>query len=143
VMKGYFDDLEEAALKIEDGWYETGDMGLLGEDGFLWHHGRLKRFVKVAGEMISLVQVEEVINQHLPEEVEACVVELPDVKKGATIVAAITTAVDEHKLKSHLKRSLPPLAIPRQFVVIEELPKMGSGKIDFRTTTLLVHELLS
>ena len=143
VMKGYFDDLEETALKVEDGWYETGDMGVLDEDGFLWHHGRLKRFVKVAGEMISLVQVEETINQHLPEEVEACVVELPDAKKGATIVAAVTSSVDEHKLKSQLKRSLPALAIPRQFVVIEELPKMGSGKIDFRTTTLLVHDLLS
>jgi acyl-[acyl-carrier-protein]-phospholipid O-acyltransferase/long-chain-fatty-acid--[acyl-carrier-protein] ligase len=142
VMKGYFDDLEETALKVEDGWYETGDMGVLDEDGFLWHHGRLKRFVKVAGEMVSLVQVEEEINHHLPDDVEACVVELPDVKKGATIVAAITTDVDEHKLKSKLKHSLPALAIPRKFVVIEELPKMGSGKIDFRTTTLMVRELL-
>ena len=143
VMKGYFDDLEETALKVEDGWYETGDMGVLDEDGFLWHHGRLKRFVKVAGEMISLVQVEDTLAHHLSEEVEVCVVELPDAKKGATIVAAITSAVDEHKLKSQLKRTLPPLAIPRQFVVIDELPKMGSGKIDFRTTTQLVQDLLS
>ena len=143
VMKGYFDDLEETALKVEDGWYETGDMGVLDEEGFLWHHGRLKRFVKVAGEMISLVHVEEVLNHHLPEEVEVCVVELPDAKKGATIVAAITTTVDEQKLKSQMKRTLPPLAIPRQFVVVDELPKMGSGKIDFRTTTLLVQDLLS
>lgn len=143
IMKGYFDDLEETALKIEDGWYETGDMGVIDEDGFLWHHGRLKRFVKVAGEMISLVQVEDTINQFLPEDVEACVVELPDAKKGATIVAAVSTNIDEHKLRSQLKDSLPPLAIPRQFVVIEDLPKMGSGKIDFRTTTLLVHDLLS
>lgn len=142
VMKGYFDDLEETSLKIKNGWYETGDMGLIDEDGFLWHHGRLKRFVKIAGEMVSLVQVEDAINQHLPDEMEACVVELPDVKKGATIVAAITDSVDEGKLKSQLKQSLPTLAIPRKFVVLDELPKMGSGKVDFRTTTLMVQDLL-
>ncbi|MEJ2627739.1 MAG: AMP-binding protein, partial [bacterium] len=58
VMKGYFDDLEETSLRIKDGWYDTGDMGMLDEDGYLWHKGRLKRFVKIGGEMVSLVNTE-------------------------------------------------------------------------------------
>jgi len=48
VMKGYYDDMEETTLRMKNGWYETGDMGLIDEDGFLWHKGRLKRFVKSA-----------------------------------------------------------------------------------------------
>jgi len=143
VMKGYFDDLEETSLKVEDGWYETGDMGILDEDNYLWHRGRLKRFVKVAGEMISLVVVEDALNKQLPDEIEVCVVELPDAKKGAMIVAAVTQEVDESAVRALLKESLPALAMPKKFVVIEELPKMGSGKIDFRTTTSMAQDLLA
>ena len=143
VMKGYFDDLEETSLKVEDGWYETGDMGILDEDDYIWHRGRLKRFVKIAGEMISLVVVEDALNKQLPDDIEVCVVELPDAKKGAMIVAAVTQEVDESAVKSLLKESLPSLAIPKKFVVLEELPKMGSGKIDFRTTTSLVLDRLA
>lgn len=143
VMKGYFDDLEETSLKVEDGWYETGDMGVLDEDNYIWHRGRLKRFVKIAGEMISLVVVEDALNKQLPDDIEVCVVELPDAKKGAMIVAAITQEVDESAVKALLKESLPALAIPKKFVVLDELPKMGSGKIDFRTTTSLVQDHLA
>ena len=89
-MKGYFDDLEETSLRIKDGWYETGDMGVLDEEGFLWHRGRLKRFVKIGGEMVSLVRVESVLLGLLPEGVDCCVVEVPDSLKGARIVAAVT-----------------------------------------------------
>lgn len=143
VMKGYFDDLEETALKVEDGWYETGDMGVLDEDDYLWHRGRLKRFVKIAGEMVSLVVVEDALNKQLPDDIDVCVVELPDAKKGAMIVAAITQQIDESAVKSLLQESLPSLAIPKKFVVLAELPKMGSGKIDFRTTTSMVLDSLA
>ena len=65
VMKGYLDDFEETSMRIRHGWYDTGDMGYLDRDGFLWHQGRLRRFVKIGGEMISLVKVEEVLQQTL------------------------------------------------------------------------------
>jgi acyl-[acyl-carrier-protein]-phospholipid O-acyltransferase/long-chain-fatty-acid--[acyl-carrier-protein] ligase len=143
IMKGYFDDIEETTLHIENGWYETGDMGCIDEDGFLWHRGRLKRFVKIGGEMVSLVRVEEELERLLPPETECCVVEIPDARKGANIAAAVTGEVDRKKLLDKLTRRLPPIAIPRQFVVMDELPKMGSGKIDFRRTTVLVQHRLA
>jgi acyl-[acyl-carrier-protein]-phospholipid O-acyltransferase/long-chain-fatty-acid--[acyl-carrier-protein] ligase len=143
VMKGYFDDLEETSLRVEDGWYETGDMGLIDEDGYLWHKGRLKRFVKIGGEMVSLVLVESVLESLLPEGVECCVVEIPDARKGANLAVAVSGKVDEKHLIAALAKQLPPVAVPRKFVVLEELPKMGSGKVDFRSTTVMVQEILS
>lgn len=82
VMKGYYDDIEETSLHIKNGWYETGDMGLMDEDGYLWHRGRLKRFVKIGGEMVSLVMIEYLLEKITPEEIGCCVVEFPDPRKG-------------------------------------------------------------
>ncbi|MCK5119105.1 MAG: AMP-binding protein, partial [Candidatus Latescibacteria bacterium] len=140
VMKGYFDDLEETSLHIVDGWYDTGDMGVLDEEGFLWHRGRLRRFVKIGGEMVSLVRTESVLEELLPDDVSCCVVEVPDSLKGARIVAAVTAEVDEKEMRKKLSEKLPPIAIPKRFVVFPELPKMGSGKVDFRTITRMVRE---
>ncbi len=142
VMKGYLDDLEETSLRLRKGWYDTGDMGYLDEEGFLWHAGRLKRFVKIGGEMVSLVRVENVIERYLPSDVECCVVELPDPIKGARIVVAVTKPINEKEILKKIANELPNIALPRHFIVIEDLPKMGSGKIDFRKTTELVQERL-
>jgi acyl-[acyl-carrier-protein]-phospholipid O-acyltransferase/long-chain-fatty-acid--[acyl-carrier-protein] ligase len=138
VMKGYFDDLEETSMRIRHGWYDTGDMGFSDEDGFLWHSGRLKRFVKIGGEMVSLVKVENVLERLLPEGASCCVVEVPDALKGAKIIAAVTWPLDEKMVLKQMAEQLPNLALPKQFVIIEELPRMGSGKIDFRTVTEMV-----
>lgn len=135
VMKGYLGDVEETSLRMHDGWYDTGDMGYMDEDGYLWHSGRLRRFVKVGGEMVSLVRTEIVLDQLLPEEVDCCVVDVPDSKKGARLVAAVTRAVDVKAIINGLRDHLPQISIPKAFVVIEQLPKMGSGKIDFRRIT--------
>ncbi|HDH16907.1 MAG TPA: hypothetical protein ENG90_10620, partial [Gammaproteobacteria bacterium] len=142
VMKGYLDDLEETALKIKNGWYETGDMGMLDEDGFLWHKGRLKRFAKIGGEMVSLVRVESELVKRLAEDHECCVVEVPDARKGAMIVVAMTADCDCKELNQKLAKDLPTISLPKRYFVFEELPKMGSGKIDFRTTTEMVKSTL-
>jgi acyl-[acyl-carrier-protein]-phospholipid O-acyltransferase / long-chain-fatty-acid--[acyl-carrier-protein] ligase len=142
VMPGYLDDFEETSMRIRHGWYDTGDMGYLDADGFLWHCGRLKRFVKIGGEMVSLVRVEDILLKCLPENVSCSVVEVPDALKGVRIVAAVTQKVDEKKILKHMSEQLPNIALPKQFVVIEELPKMGSGKIDFRTVTQMVQTII-
>ena len=143
VMKGYFDDLEETSLRIKDGWYDTGDMGMVDEDGYVWHRGRLKRFVKIGGEMVSLVKVESVLTEILPSEADCCIVEVPDFLKGAKIVAVVTEKVNEQEILPKMAENLPNIALPKQFYLMEELPKMGSGKVNFRKVTEIVKEKLS
>ena len=142
VMKGYFDDFEQTSLSIRHGWYDTGDMGYLDADGYLWHVGRLKRFLKVAGEMVSLIQVEDVLEKFLPPDVECCVVEVPDALRGAKIVAAVTKPIEEKATLKKMSEHLPNIALPSKFVVLSEMPKTGSGKIDFRSITDKVRDIV-
>ncbi len=142
VMKGYFDDFEGTSLSIRHGWYDTGDMGYLDADGYLWHVGRLKRFLKIGGEMVSLVRVEDVLEKLLPADVECCVVEIPDPLRGARIVAAVTQQVDEKRLLERMAADLPKIALPSRFVVIPDMPKHSSGKIDFRSITDRAREIV-
>lgn len=142
VMKGYLHDLEETSLRIKDGWYDTGDVGFLDEDGFLWHRGRLKRFVKIGGEMVSLVKIESLLENIIPEGSVCCVVDVPNLEKGADIVACVTTEeTDTKDMMKYLRDKLPPIAVPREFYVLEELPMMSSGKVDFRTVERICCEM--
>jgi acyl-[acyl-carrier-protein]-phospholipid O-acyltransferase/long-chain-fatty-acid--[acyl-carrier-protein] ligase len=134
VMKGYIDE-DKTCEAIIDGWYFTGDIGVLDEDGFLWHKGRLKRFVKIGGEMVSLVKTEMIISDILHEDIDCCVVDIPDKVKGSSLVAVLTAEIDKEQLKKDLAQKLPPIAIPKKFLIIKEIPKMGSGKADFRKVT--------
>jgi acyl-[acyl-carrier-protein]-phospholipid O-acyltransferase/long-chain-fatty-acid--[acyl-carrier-protein] ligase len=142
VMKGYFDDFEQTSLSIRHGWYDTGDMGYKDSDGYLWHVGRLKRFLKIGGEMVSLIRVEDVLEKFLPPDVECCVVEVPDALRGAKIVAAVTAKIDEKGILRKMAEKLPSISMPSGFVIIPEMPKTGSGKIDFRRITDLVRDHL-
>jgi acyl-[acyl-carrier-protein]-phospholipid O-acyltransferase/long-chain-fatty-acid--[acyl-carrier-protein] ligase len=142
VMKGYYDDPELTADAIVDGWYNTGDMGFFDEDGFLWHAGRFKRFAKIGGEMVSLVKVENTLEKLLPSGVLCCVVEVSDEKKGSYIVATVSMEVNKTELLRKMMNELPIIALPRQFIVIKELPMMSTGKIDFRSVTRIVQEIL-
>jgi len=143
VMKGYLDDPELTAEVLSDGWYNTGDMGYFDEDNYLWHAGRFKRFAKVGGEMISLVRVENVLEKLLPDGISCCVVEIPDEKKGSYIVASVSGEVHKTEILRKMMNELPIIALPRQFIVIKELPMMSTGKIDFRSVTRLVQEIMS
>jgi len=142
VMKGYFDDFEQTSLSIRHGWYDTGDMGYKDAEGYLWHVGRLKRFLKIGGEMVSLIKVEDVLEKILPADVECCVVEVPDAIRGARIVAAVTHQIDEKATLQKMSDQLPSIAIPYKFVVLPEMPKLGSGKIDFKTITERVRDIV-
>jgi acyl-[acyl-carrier-protein]-phospholipid O-acyltransferase/long-chain-fatty-acid--[acyl-carrier-protein] ligase len=143
VMKGYYDDPELTADALVDGWYNTGDMGYFDEDGFLWHAGRFKRFAKVGGEMVSLVKVENTLEKFLPVGVSCCVVEVSDEIKGAAIIATVTIEINKAEMLKKMGNELPNIALPKHFIVIKELPMMGTGKIDFRSVTRIVQEIMN
>jgi acyl-[acyl-carrier-protein]-phospholipid O-acyltransferase/long-chain-fatty-acid--[acyl-carrier-protein] ligase len=142
VMDGYLNDIEESSLRLKSGWYDTGDLGYLDEDGYLWHKGRLKRFVKIGGEMISLVMVEETLNEVTPVNIECCAVEIPDAKRGSRIVAVTSAEIEKSEIQKKLSKKLPNIALPKSYTVVSEFPRMGSGKTDFRTLTELVRKQL-
>jgi acyl-[acyl-carrier-protein]-phospholipid O-acyltransferase/long-chain-fatty-acid--[acyl-carrier-protein] ligase len=124
-------------------WLNSGDMGFFDEDGYLWHAGRFKRFAKIGGEMVSLVKVENILEKYIPEGVSCCVVEVPDEKKGSYIVATVSKEVHKTEILRKMMSDLPSIALPRQFVVINELPMMSTGKIDFRSVTKLVIDIMN
>lgn len=142
VMTAYFDDFEATALRIRHGWYDTGDMGYMDEDGYLWHVGRLGRFLKIAGEMVSLIQVEDVLERVLPAGISCAVVEVPDAVRGSKVVAAVTANVDERAILKRMEPEVARIALPRHVVVVPELPRMASGKIDYRALTETVREMV-
>lgn len=141
VMNGYYQDPEQTAEAIKDGWYNTGDMGYLDSDGYLWHSGRFKRFVKIGGEMVSLVKVENTLEKYLPTGVSCCVVDVQDEVRGSSIIATVTIEVNKSEILKKMGEELPNIALPKHFVVIRELPMMGTGKIDFRSVSKIVQEI--
>ncbi len=132
VMKEYLHDREATARAVRAGWYDTGDLGYLDDDGFLWLTGRLTRCVKVGGETVSLWRVESVLNSLLPRGVECCVVDLPDDRRGAAIVAVVTGDVDARETARRMAEELPRIAVPKAFVRVDSLPTLSSSKTDFR-----------
>ncbi len=140
VMKGYYKDKELTDEVLKDGWYNTGDMGYFDEEGFLFHAGRFKRFAKIGGEMVSLVKIENILEKYLPEGVVCCVVDIPDDRKGSYIVAAVSAEVHKMEILRKMMNDLPSIALPRDFVILESIPMMGTGKVDFRSVTKIVSE---
>jgi acyl-[acyl-carrier-protein]-phospholipid O-acyltransferase/long-chain-fatty-acid--[acyl-carrier-protein] ligase len=137
VMKGYLGRPNETAKVIRDGWYVTGDIAALDEDGFLEITDRLSRFSKIGGEMVPHMKVEERL-QDLVESSEQvfAVTSGPDEKKGERLLVLHTLTEDRMALcVSRLNEiGLPNLWTPRQdaFFRVESLPCLGSGKLDLR-----------
>ena len=140
IMKGYLKMPEKTAEVIEliDGyrWYRTGDKGHLDEDGFLTIVDRYSRFAKIGGEMISLTTVEEEILDACNEkDLEIAATCLPDQRKGEKIVLLANKNLDKNQLKRLLSDAkVNPLYHPAQVLIVEEIPKLGSGKTDFGAT---------
>lgn len=133
IMAGYLRESNPGVLEPpQDGWYDTGDIVRVDEDGFVFILGRAKRFAKIAGEMISLTAVETQINALWPGKMHA-VVNIPDDKKGEQLVL-FTTQQDAQRevlLADFKEKGLSELAVPKTVRVLDELPLMGTGKVDY------------
>jgi acyl-[acyl-carrier-protein]-phospholipid O-acyltransferase / long-chain-fatty-acid--[acyl-carrier-protein] ligase len=138
VMRGYLGHEELTRKKIIDGWYITGDLAKLDDDGFLTITGREERFAKVAGEMVPLERVEEEIHRVLgTSDRVVAVTAIPDARRGERIVVLhlpLEGATPEEVSKKLGERGLPNLFIPgaRDFFAVDELPILGSGKLDLK-----------
>lgn len=145
IMKGYLNADADAKFQALDGWYDTGDIGRMDADGYVYIDGRLKRFAKISGEMVSLTAVEEALAravETLGEDAEASVVAVPDTDKGERLIVVTNRSeVDTHWVRQALQGAgLPNLAVPREVTMVEELPKLGTGKTDFPALARLVEE---
>ncbi len=137
VMKGYLGNPEKTAEVLRDGWYVTGDIAMLDEDGFLEITDRLSRFSKIGGEMVPHIKVEEKLHDLAGSTEQTFAVSgVPDERKGERLVVLHT--LSQERLKTLLQNlpqlDLPNLWLPRkdQFFFVEEIPYLGTGKLDLR-----------
>jgi acyl-[acyl-carrier-protein]-phospholipid O-acyltransferase/long-chain-fatty-acid--[acyl-carrier-protein] ligase len=146
VMRGYLNKPEKTADVLRDGWYNTGDIARMDEEGFLRITDRLSRFSKIGGEMVPHIKVEDLLQELAGATEQIFVVTaIPDEKKGERLVVLHT--LDEERLQECLgklgKSELPALWRPRadHFVRIEKLPYLGTGKLDLRKARELALEM--
>jgi acyl-[acyl-carrier-protein]-phospholipid O-acyltransferase/long-chain-fatty-acid--[acyl-carrier-protein] ligase len=142
-MLGYLGLPELTREVMRDGWYVTGDIASIDEDGFIRIIDRISRFSKIAGEMVPHTTVEEAINGVLGNAISA-VTSLPDAQKGERLVAFYAqNGVTPGDLWERLNKSdLPNLWIPKKENIyqIDSIPLLGSGKVDLKTIKRLALE---
>ncbi|MBI1912316.1 MAG: MFS transporter [Deltaproteobacteria bacterium] len=143
LMLGYLGDQERTKQVIKDGWYITGDIASISEDGFITITDRLSRFSKIGGEMVSHGKIEEVLSE-LFHHFEGSVTGVPDEQKGERLVIfytnkEITPAEIRDKL---LETELPKLWIPKKenIYLVESIPVTGTGKADLRKIKKMAFE---
>ncbi len=137
VMKGYLNADANAKFLALDGWYDTGDIVSVDADGYLHIRGRLKRFAKVSGEMVSLSAVEDALAGAFPQyglRCQVAVITRPDEGKGEALIAVTNEpklTLDE--IRDAIKaKGLTNLSTPREIKTVKEIPKLGTGKVDHR-----------
>jgi acyl-[acyl-carrier-protein]-phospholipid O-acyltransferase / long-chain-fatty-acid--[acyl-carrier-protein] ligase len=137
VMKGYLNKPEKTAEVFHDGWYTTGDIASVDEDGFIGITDRLSRFSKIAGEMVPHVKVEDKLHELIGAMDQTFVVTgVPDEKRGEKLV--ILHRLDNVALETCIRKletvGLPKIWVPSpsQFFHVNEFPRLGTGKLDLR-----------
>ncbi len=148
VMQGYLGRHDLTVQAMHEGWYITGDIAILDEDGFITITDRLSRFAKIGGEMVPHGKVEEALHQAINAETQVlAVTSIPDEKKGEQLVVLHT--LDESTIPIMLAKlsesGLPNLFIPRKdaFIKVDKIPVLGTGKLDLRALKRVALERLS
>lgn len=138
IFEGYLGQPEKTAEVIQNGWFVTGDIGRLDEDGFLYIEGRLSRFSKIGGEMVPHETVEDHINKVLgssDEERKIAIIGVPDEAKGeALILLSADPEIELHDLRVKLTaEGIPALWVPKKIIDVEAIPILASGKLDIKS----------
>jgi fatty-acyl-CoA synthase len=143
LMDGYFDDEAATADALHDGWYHTGDLGALDDEGYLAIVGRARDVIRTGGETVAPAEVEDALRAH-PGIGEVAVVGVPDVQWGEVVTAVVvvqpgTAAPDLEALRSFCAGRLAPFKHPRRLAVVEALPRTAAtGQVQ---RTLIVERL--
>ncbi|GLT97358.1 hypothetical protein SLE2022_149260 [Rubroshorea leprosula] len=137
IMKGYFKDQQATSKAFKNGWFFTGDVGVIHPDGYLEIKDRSKDVIISGGENISSVEVESVLYRH-PRVLEAAVVAMPHPRWGESPCAFIAVKpnpegkkddIKETEIISYCRRNLPHFMVPKKVAFVEQLPKTSTGKI--------------
>ena len=132
VLKGYWQQQEETDKVIVDGWFHTGDMATVNEDGYINIVDRAKDVIISGGENISSIEVEDVLYQH-DSVLEAAVIGIPSEQWGETPLALIVPreghSVTRDDIVAHCRASMAGFKIPRQVEFVETLPRTATGKL--------------
>jgi acyl-[acyl-carrier-protein]-phospholipid O-acyltransferase/long-chain-fatty-acid--[acyl-carrier-protein] ligase len=141
VMKGYI-KADGSILPPPETGYDTGDIVTIDDDGFITIIGRARRFAKIGGEMVSLAYVEEAVQEVWPDEPHAAVSVSGDDSKGESIVLLTERKnADREELRAALvKNGMAEIAIPKRVIVVDALPRMGVGKVDYKTAANMAAE---
>ncbi len=144
-MLGYLGQPEKTAEVIQNGWYVTGDIATLDDDGFIHITDRLSRFSKIGGEMAPHLRIEEAIGQVLGEA-QCLVTGVPDEQRGERLVVLHThRGMTAEALWNHLNQTdLPRLWIPKRedFYFVESVPMLSTGKVDLRAAKAMAMSLM-
>ncbi|WP_085993044.1 long-chain-fatty-acid--CoA ligase [Oceanobacillus senegalensis] len=132
IMKGYWNNKEETKNALRNGWLYTGDLARQDEDGYFYIVGRKKEMIINGGFNVYPQEVENVLYEH-PDIKECAVVGIPDPEKGEIVKAYIApidgVTIDFEEVRGFCYRSLTPYKVPKQFEIIDELPRNTVGKI--------------
>ena len=145
VMRGYLTaDAPGIITPPKDGWHDTGDVVSIDDGGYVSIRGRLKRFAKIGGEMISLAIVENCASAVWPDHLHAAAI-LPDPRKGEQIIL-VTDRKDAPRsllLAWAQSHGVPEIAVPKKIITVDEVPVLGTGKIDYLSVTKLAGDGLA
>jgi acyl-[acyl-carrier-protein]-phospholipid O-acyltransferase / long-chain-fatty-acid--[acyl-carrier-protein] ligase len=148
VMKGYLDQPDLTAQVVKEGWYQTGDVAFIDDEGFIHITGRESRFSKIGGEMVPHIKIEEELEKLVGSTEDGlpqiAVTSVPDDKKGERLIVLhtkLSKTVDELR-KGLAEAGLPNLFIPSHdgFLEIDKIPVLGTGKLDLKAVKAMAIE---
>jgi acyl-[acyl-carrier-protein]-phospholipid O-acyltransferase/long-chain-fatty-acid--[acyl-carrier-protein] ligase len=145
IMMGYLRPSNPGAIeKLIDGWHDTGDIVDIDADGFIKILGRVKRFAKIGGEMVSLAAVENCAAAVWPDHMHAAVT-LPDPKKGEQVVL-LSEAPEASRgpiLTWAQSHGVPEISVPRRVFKVAQIPVLGTGKVDYGAVRMQAERLMN
>jgi O-succinylbenzoic acid--CoA ligase len=132
--------LVHGPMVAADGWLHTGDRGALTESGLLEVHGRLDDVIVTGGENVVAAEVEAVLLEH-PHIADAAVVGVEDAEWGRAVTAFVVATVPEDEIAAHARAKLPGFKVPKRIIVLDELPRTATGKVQRAQLESRAHDL--